>query len=175
MNNNDNSCNYYYNNTEALKDFTTELKLCIGSIACTTCSSQQLGFGTSNSLINCQAGFTSLEQLILSKKIMWCDWLKNSPGGVNGLKTMTASYSVKLTHTNFDPFFWFQFSMMAFFVEWVWVVFMFVANTSHKRIPLYTYKGLKTSSNWCSTPVYMPSNSLYPVLNQFTAFLLAHC
>ena len=25
MNNNDNSCNYYDNNTEALKDFTTEL------------------------------------------------------------------------------------------------------------------------------------------------------
>lgn len=46
--------------------------------------------------------------------------------------------------TNFDPLPWFKVAMVAFFVQWIWMVAVFIGHVAQERVPFSQDKTTKT-------------------------------
>lgn len=63
--------------------------------------------------------------------------------------------------------------MVAFFVQWIWMVAVFIGHVAQERVPFSQDKTTKTWLGWSGWPVQMASYPLHPILDFLAAFLLA--
>lgn len=75
--------------------------------------------------------------------------------------------------TNFDPLSWFKVVVVTFFVQWVWMVAMFIWHVAHKGVPLSKDKATKPRFGGSGRPIQMSQYPSHPVLDDLTALLLA--